>query len=82
MAGFFSIDKKEEQSDISNIDNYELNLDADEIAKKTFKTMLKQTLELCSKLLEGKEEDYEKKFVSLTKEIFEERLKCLEKFLK
>ena len=33
MAVFFSIDKKEEQSDISNIDNYELNLDADEIAK-------------------------------------------------
>ena len=56
---------------------------ADEIAKKAFKTMFKQTLELCSKLLEGKEEeDYEKKFVSLTKEIFEERLKCLEKFLK
>ena len=39
MAGFFSIDKKEEQSDISNIDNYELNLDADEIAKKASKTM-------------------------------------------
>ena len=43
MAGFFSIDKKEEQSDISNIDNYELNLDADEIAKKASKTMFKQT---------------------------------------
>ena len=50
MAGFFSIDKKEEQRDISNIDNYELNLDADQIAKKAFKTMFKQTLELCSKL--------------------------------
>ena len=46
--------------------------------------MFKQTLELCSKLLEGKEkeEGYEKKFVSLTKEIFEERLKGLEKLLK
>ena len=55
MAVFFSIDKKEEQSDISNIDNYELNLDADEITKKAFKTMFKQSLELCSTLLEGKE---------------------------
>ena len=55
MAGFFSVDQKEENCDLSNVKNYELTLDVDEIAKKEFKTLFKQPLELGAKLLEGQE---------------------------
>ena len=57
MAGFFSVDRKEKDCDLSNVENYELTLHADEIAKKVFKTMFKQSLELAARSLEEQEEN-------------------------
>ena len=45
--------------------------------------MFKDSLELARKLLQGQEEkdDFQQRFKKLVQEIFEERLKALEKFV-
>ena len=45
--------------------------------------MFNDSLELAGKLLEGQEEkdDFQQRFKKLVQEIFEERLKALEKFV-
>ena len=72
----FKIEQIEEKSDITNVKNYE-------IVKKAFRSMFKDSLELARKLLEGQEEkdDFQQRFKKLVQEIFEERLKVLEKFV-
>ena len=56
--------------------------DADEIARRTFRFIIKNSLELAMDLLNGQEEepDYEERFKKLTREIFETHLKALEKY--
>lgn len=73
MSAAYKIQLKRDKFDITNIENYEVEIDVDEIWKKAFKSNFKDSLELAAKLLEGQEEtiDFQKKIKKLTQEIFE-----------
>lgn len=73
MSAAYKIQLKRDKFDITNIENYEVEIDVDEICKKAFESNFKDSLELAAKLLEGQEEtiDFQKKIKKLTQEIFE-----------
>lgn len=68
MAAAFKIEQKEDKIDITNIENYKIEIKIDEISKKAFKSMFKDSLALAAKLLEGQEEKiyFQEKFKKLT----------------
>ena len=68
MAAAFKIEQKEDKIDITNIENYKIEIKIDEISKKAFKSMFKDSLALAAKFLEGQEEKiyFQEKFKKLT----------------
>ena len=74
---------KIEKFNISNVENDDIEItDVDEIARRTFQLMIKNSLVLATSLLKGQEEeiDFKERFKKLTQEIFEMNLKALEKY--
>ena len=74
---------KIEKFNISNVENDDIEItDVDEIARRTFQLMIKNSLVLATGLLKGQEEeiDFKERFKKLTQEIFEMNLKALEKY--
>ena len=74
---------KIEKSNISNVENDDIEItDVDEISRRTFQLMIKNSLVLATGLLKGQEEeiDFKERFKKLTQEIFKMNLKALEKY--